>query len=33
VKEAVDAKVAELPSKDGGEKGAEVVSLDKFRKK
>jgi uncharacterized protein len=33
VKEAVDAKVTELASKDGGEKGAEVVSLDKFRKK
>jgi hypothetical protein len=33
VKEAVDTKVAELAPKDGGEKGAEVVSLDKFRKK
>jgi uncharacterized protein len=30
---ADDAKVVESPPKDGGDKGGEVVSLDKFRKK
>ena len=33
VKEGIDSRTAEPSSKDDGEKGAEVVSLDKFRKK
>jgi hypothetical protein len=33
VKEPAEAKLAEIAPKDVGEKGAEVVSLDKFRKK